>query len=499
MKNYTPVNIGQISTTLQYCQQRIEIITELIISEYPSSYSENVLSLLTSIHDVFDGISETTNALETSLNGIVGCVDLAVIDVQIAVQVLIEAFISNCDVLEKVENRSDAAMASAVYCLSSAIKTLLTSMSDLAEKIMASEEIVDVNAVNALQIIVQTILNIVDRVIYSIKYVQVFDIEGVDPNLEKLSLIIQRLANQRLNFVSKISPTIVSPISEVLDSLRSNIEQLPLRTGKGIEKLVETITRVENTVHEKNIAPAITSILNTLQPMLLNISNAIHSIEGITDSVKYSTDVSLENLIATIKCLISYIAITTNILPTVEAETIGVNIQKILCFIASNIQTLIDGITITVERTLIDLICLSPQIDKVLLEKQLLELQKLMEPVILTLEHIIRTSIQLVQNIISLASCAIGDMVGVITDDMNQLIKNLDRIVNELSGSVVDSRQLLTPDNRVDNVVDTSVSTHENIFSICIKAFEEVSRNSLELGVYFNKSIEQIRRCLIEL
>lgn len=493
MNNFTPVDIGQIGQSLQYCQQRMEIITELLVKQYPTSSAGNLLELLSSIHDVFDAISETTNMLESSLNGIVGCVDLIVLDTQIALQVLVEAFISSCDFLAETEDRSDEAIASAVYCLSSAIKTLLTSMSDLVEKILVSPEIIDANVVTGLQMVVQTILSIVDRVLFCLKRAKVIDLDGVEPSLEAFSLIIQRLANQRLNIGAKISPMLIAPLSEVMDSLKSNIDQLPLMTKNNIESLATALTIVEETVKEKNISATITLLLDTLQPMLVQLSYAIHSIQGMTDVVAYSTDISLQNVLSTVKCLSYYIAIATKML-TLESAAIGGNLQSMLCFIASSIQTLVDGVTVAVERALVDLICMSPTIDKILLEKQLLELQGLMEPIILTLENVIKTSIELVQNILSLAACAINDLSTDLIDDMNMLINNLRRIVKDIMESPLSAREQLVGDSQIDKTTGTST-----VLSICVKSFEGVALNSIKLRVFLNASIAQIRRFLIQM
>lgn len=497
MNNFTPVDIGQIGQTLQYCQQRMEIITELIVKEHPTSSAGNLLELLSAIHDVFDSISETTSLLEGSLNGIVGCVDLVVLDTQIALQVLVEAFISNCDALLKIENRSDEAMASSIYCLSSAIKTMLTYMSELVEKVLMSTERIDANVVTGLQMVVQTVLNIVDRVLYCLKRVKVMDLEGVEPSLEKFSLIVQRLANQRLNIVSKISPMIIAPITEVMESLQLNIDHLPLMTRKNVDSLVTALSHVEDTVHEKNISATITSLLDTLQPMLAQLSLAIHSIQGISDAVAYSIDISLQNLLSTVKCLAYSIAIVTKMLPTLETEAIGENLQSMLCFIASSIQSLVDGVMVAVKRALVDLICMSPTMDKLLLEQQLLQLQAAMEPVILTLENVVRTSIELVQNVLSLAACTMGDTTPDLIDDMNVLINHLHRIVKDILESALNSREMPIEDNRIDN--ESGTSTNENVLSVCIKSFEGVARNTNQLRVLFAKSIDQIRRYLVQM
>lgn len=487
-RNVRPMNVRALSQTLEYCVQRIDIITKLIVTQYPPS-AENLLALLSTIREVFDAISESTSTLEDSLNGIVGCVDLAVLDVQIAVQVLVEAFISNCDVVAGVDNRSDEAMASAVYCLSSAITTLLRCMSDLAVKIVDSDEIVDVDAVSGLQMIVQTILHIIDRVLYGVKRITVSDLEGVEPSLEKFSLIIQQLANQRMSFASKISPMIFSQISEVTDSLRSNMDHLPLLTDKSIDNVIMAVASIEDVVLEKKLTSDITSLLITLQPMLSNLSIATHSIPGITDSEAYSTDISLQNIMTTIKCLTYYFTYIKKILPTLEPSIIGGILQSTLCFMASNIQTLVDGITLVMERALIDLISLSPTLDKTVLEESLLQLKDLIEPVILTLEHVISTSIELVKNVLSLGLCVMGELIPDLIYNMNKLINNLGIIVNELTVPLVSSKQIPTTDNQRD----------EDTLTVCIKAFQGVAQNSVQLRVYFNKSIEQIRSYIIEM
>lgn len=497
MNNFTPIDIGQIGQTLQYCEQRIDVITEIIVKEYPKSSAENLLALLSAIRDVFDAISETGNKLENSLNGIVGCVDLVVLDVQIALQVLVEAFISDCDALAGTEHRSDEAITSAVYCLSSAIKMLLTSMSDLVEKISISTEIIDANAVTGLQIIQQTILNIVDRVLYCVKRMTILDLEDVKPSLEKFSLIIQRLAAQRLSFGTKISPLIITPITDVLNDLKSNVDQLPQMTRKNIDNLVTALASIEDTVHERNISATITALLDTLQPMLVELSHAIHSIQGVTDAIAYATDISLQNLMATIKCLAYYIAVASKMLSMIQTTEIGGNLQLMLCFIASNIQTLVQGVTMAVERALIDVICMSPTVDKILLEQQLLQLQGSMEPIFLMLENVIKTSIELVQNVLSLAACAMSDVSPDLIGAMNMLINNLHRIVNNIMESALDTKHTVVDGNQIET--DASAVSSVNSLSICTTAFEGVAENAIKLKVHFNKSVDLIRRYLIQM
>lgn len=497
MNNFTPIDIGQIGQTLQYCEQRIDVITELLVKQYPTSSAENLLALLSAIRDVFDVISETGNNLENSLNGIVGCVDLVVLDVQIALQVLVEAFISDCDALAGTEHRSDEAITSAVYCLSSAIKMLLTSTSDLIEKISISTETIDANAVTGLQMIQQSILNIVDRVLYCVKRITILDLEDVKPSLEKVSLIIQRLATQRLNFVTKISPLIITPITDVLNELKSNVDQLPQMTRKNIDNLVTALASVEETVNERNISATITSLLDTLQPMLGELSRAIHSIHGITDAIAYSTDISLQNLMATIKCLAYYITVASKMLSMIQTTEIGGNLQLMLCFIASNIQTLVQGVTLAVERALIDLICMSPTIDKVSLEQQLLQLQASMEPIFLMLENVIKTSIELVQNILSLAASAMSDISPDLIGAMNMLINNLQRIVKNIMASALDTKNTAVDGNQIET--DPSTVSSINSLSLCTTTFEAVAENAIKVKVYFNKSVDLIRRYLIQM
>lgn len=483
----------------------MEVITAMLVKQYPTTSTENLLALLSTIRDVFDAISVSANALENSSNGIVGCdVDLAVLDMQIALQVLVEAFISNCEYLSDVENTQnhsnhDEAIDSAIYCLSSATKTLLTSMARLVEKIVTATEVIDVNAVTGLQMIVQTILNIVDRVLYSLKRITILDLEDVEPSLEHFSLIIQRLATERLSFGSPFSPMIMSPINEILDSLKSNIDQqLPVMTRKNIESVVMALATVEDTVREKHISATIASLLDTLQPMLGELSLVIRTIAGISDAVAYSTDLSLQNLMATIKCLSYYIAIVTKVdkVPTIDPTEIAENLQPMLCFIASTIQTLVDGVTLAAERALADIICVPPTADKLELEKQLLELQVLLEPVFLTLENVVRTSILLVENILILSARAMGDLPDLVRD-INMLINNLQRIVKETLESALTRDINGIGDNQIDNGSVAVTNDDDNVLSICVTSFESVALNLVGLRLYVNKSIDQIREYLI--
>ncbi|KAJ6636263.1 hypothetical protein Bhyg_14851, partial [Pseudolycoriella hygida] len=497
MSNFPTVNIGQIGQTLQNCQQKMEVITDIVVKQRPT-LSENLLSLISAVHDSFEEISHAANSMENSLNGIVGCVDLAVLDVQIALQVLVEAFISNCDILVDSEIRSDEAIESAVFCLASATRNLLVSMSDLVEKMLISTEAFDANIVTGLQMVLQTVLNIMDRVLYSLHRITVTDSDNVVPIFEKFSLIIQRLAGQRISLNTTISSMILAPISEIIDSLKSNIQQLPVMRTKNIDSVAMALKNVEEITHEENIHTSIATILKALPLMLAEVSQAIHSVQGITDAVTYSIDVALQNLLATVKCLTFYIAIVTKMLPNVVTTEIGGNMQSMLCFIASSVQTMVDGITLAVERSLTNVICLPPTLDKLVLDARLKELQEVMEPIIVTLENVIRNSVQLVRNILSLTACAFGEITPDLVKDLNAMINNLQRIVEEIMKSALKP----TESNEIAEetvLLSTTVMNDENIFSICVKSFEEVARNGVKLRIYFNNSIDQIRKYLIKM
>lgn len=493
MNDFTPIDITQVEQTLKYCQQRIETIVELIVKQHPTPSSDNLLALLSTIHDVFDTISETTNMLESSLNGVVGCVDMVVLDVQIALQVLVEAFISNCDVLFATEYRPDEAIVSAVYCLSTAIKTLLASTSDVVEKAVNSSDSIDANVVTGLQMVDQTIINIVDRVLYCLKSIQVDGVDLDEPSLEKFSLIIQRLASQQLTLATKISPMIISPISELSDSLKSDKDLLSVATKDNVQSLLMAISSVANTANERRISTDISSLSITLHTMIVELSHRLRSIQGIT--VADSIDVSLQNLVSTIKCLTYYVAVVTEMLTTIDSVEVERNLQSSLCFVASSIQTLVDGVIIAMERSLVNVICLSPTMEKTLLGKQLFELQELMEPIILMLENVIKTSIELVQKILALAASAMDEFSPQLIRDMNMLVNNLRRIVKEIMESALITKEVLSNDTEIG----MSAEANENLLSVCAKSFEGVAHNSMNFRVYFNNSIDQIRKYLIEM
>lgn len=501
MENFPLVNLSQMAHTLQYCEKRIETVTEIVVKGYPTMTDNNLLMLLSAIREVFDAISGAANTVEISLNDVVGCVDLAVVDVQIGLQVLVEALISNCDVDEDTNTPSmkisDDATASAVYCLTSAVKNLLTSMTEMVEKMSVSSEVVDANIVPGLQMIVQTVLSIVDRVLYCLKHLTIMDLEDVEPSLEKFSLIIQRLTIQRMSFSAKISPMVTSPIADILKSLKPTVvNKLPSLSRKNVDKMVMAVASVEDQIHEKNMSESITALLDALHPMLVELSSGIHSIEGITDAVAYSSDLSLQSLMAGLKCLTYYIALVSKLGPSdVPMEDDARNIQTMLCFIASTIQTLVDGVTAAAERALVNLTCLSPTIQKSALEQKLLELQTLMEPIFLSLESVIAESLKLMQQVLVMGACAMGNQVELIKE-VDMLVNNMQRIVKEILESALSSKGIEAVDSEVSKMITKG---DDSVLTVCARSFESVAKNTVRLRAYVNESINQIRSFLIQM
>lgn len=495
LAHIAPINVTAITITLERCVHKIQYVTEMIKNQRIHQATTDILVLRSTISDVFDIISQNGNLLEYSLKDD-GCKDLAIRDVEIALQVLIDSFLSSnlddiVDAKEETqlqETESETAVSS-VYCLSTALKIFLTTASDLAHKLNTSNK----NLVNGFRTIVQSVLNIVDTVVRGLISVQALDRFSNDPSLIELSLVIAKLANPRINFFSNLTDaTVVSSLSVL--TLQQKVEHLPFITYNNIANLeVYLLSSLKDLPALHNIISAIVVRLKQLQTNLTNLSNSVHLIHKISDSVAYSSDTSMENLVVTVKCLTYYITyLPVNLFIREFHEMIGPNFQTILLLIPSNLQTLTDEISLIVERSLTDLICTSSRTDTLNLKNQLIALQTVIEPIVSIIENIIKTSIEIVRNLMNSVLTieqyypAYDSEVAVFYSDTRQFVYDLDRILKEMTKNL---------DNRLSKPART---LRETRFSICTKAFEEAAAKSIKLSALFNKSVEQIQRYLIE-
>lgn len=164
-----PVNVTQLSTTLGYSQEALKAAVSILKDQNIYFVSENVLALLPKIDIAFDAIRQNINSLESSLNLSVCIGDFGVLDVQNAVQIFIDLCISSNfedGVLPSIDAKkiSRESIASATYCLSSAIKAFIMSTSSVPKE-FASNKIM----ISGVEAIVGSVLSIIDIVLHGLK------------------------------------------------------------------------------------------------------------------------------------------------------------------------------------------------------------------------------------------------------------------------------------------------------------------------------------------
>src|SRR5262249_50698299 len=90
-----PIDIQNISNKMANGFKEIQLVTDKLLQSttLPTLNSENLLNLLSVVHDTFDSIIATTRGLEHKLNGVIGFVDLPIVNIQIALQTLIQTIV----------------------------------------------------------------------------------------------------------------------------------------------------------------------------------------------------------------------------------------------------------------------------------------------------------------------------------------------------------------------------------------------------------------------
>lgn len=478
-----PVNVTQLSTTLGYSQVALQAAVSALKDQSIFFVTENVLALRSKIDVAFDAIRRNINSLESSLNQSVCIGDFGVLDVQNALQIFIDVCVSS-NFGEGVLPSNDAMtvlkewVASAVYCLSSAIKTFMMSTSSVQKEFASNN-----NMISGVEAIVKSVASIIDIVLRGLKemkgHEQVFD----NQNLMILSSTVGKLITQRIQLLNS-EEDFTTPFTVIANTTKTSMDNLPFIMDANIAILLKFILTPQEYLPAFNNT---VSPIKILQSHLRQLSHLVHSIYKNDDLTAYSVDTSSQNLIATIAYLTSNVAdLPLELLYIREFhELIEPNLQANLLFITSSIQTLNEEITLIVERRLIDMICSSSPTDKANLQKLTIELQSSIEAIILTYENVVRSSIETVRNhmscvltIVELYEAPAYDTDALsLLSDTKQLISELDRILSKKNST-----------NSVAN---------DNGFTICVKAFDEAVRSPKKLRAFLKKSIGQINRYLM--
>lgn len=476
-----PVNLIKINTTLGYSQQAVQAATSNLKDQQIYFVGEKILGLRSSIDVAFDTISQNIIALESSLKPSVCLADFGVLDVQNALKCFIDLCVSSnfgegVVSSDEVKIFSEETIASSTYCLSSAIKTLITSA-----KAIISSKIDDKNLMDAVQAIVESVLSIIGLVLRGLKEIkgqeQIFN----NQNLISLSSAVGKLNSERF-YLSNFEDD--SLFRVIANTTKASMDNLPLIMDANIVKLLKYI------LTPQEVIPALNSSVGpvqTLQSHLRELSHLVHLIHKSADLTAYSVDISSQNLVATIAYLTNSVATLPGELVYIREfhELIEPNFQANLLFITSNIQTLSDEITLIAEQRLIDLICRSSSMDKKNLQKLSNELEISIDTIITTYEQVIRSSLEIVRNHMYCVY-AIIDVYGDSKNDTD--VQTLFRDTNKLIGDldiILSSKMLINS------------SEKDNAFSICAEAFKEAAQNPLKLKAFLKKSIEQIKRYLL--
>lgn len=476
-----PVNVTQLSTTLGYSQLAIQVAASILKDQHINLVTEKVLDLRPKIDVAFDAIRQNINALESSLSPSVCIGDFGVLDVQNALQVFIDLCITfNFEdrVVPSIDLRKNSreSVASSIYCLSSAIKTFITSTSRIKKEFISNQIMI-----SGVRAIVESVLSIIDVVLRGLKEMkgreQIFDNE----NLIGFTSAMANLISQR---VHPFDDDVITPFTVIAHTTKTNVENLPLIMVANIELLLQDISTQQEKI------PSFYSAVDPIRRLrshLRQLSQSVRSIHINANLTASSVDTSSHNLITTISYLTSSVAALQLELLYIREfhELIEPNLQANLLFITSNLRTLSDEITVIVERGLIDLICTSSSMEKTNLQKLSLELQSSIEAIILTYERVVNSSIETVRShmycvftIIDRYDIPEYDTAAqILFSDTKQLIGELDRILS--------------------NDTSTNPLTNFNAFTICAKAFEEAAQSSIKLRTFLQKSVDQIKRYLL--
>lgn len=368
-----PINIENISNEMTNGFKEVQLVTIKLLKStaLPTLNAENLLNLLSIVHDTFDAIIATARGLEHKLNGIIGVVDLPMINIQVALQTLIQTIVVNVIITKDSSDTSQNDINYSVLGVVDGIQLLLDTSYRLLSGIVTLPGNDLAKAMLCLEGIVQTILSITENLLHSLReFLSNFKIASID------GFIMPKLEVALTNSLNKLARNVTHPVTSIVKeslqpTLLSIIVKLKVNLSSVTESSLNLIKNISNPINEllstiidtQKIATRTLStipyILRTIPSSMLSVTNEIKSLNGNTIGIQSTFSVALSNTIASFHSLTSYLTLITSYGFT-KGSIIGHNTPKllsdtqiVLLLLATNIQTLIDTATQAISQSLI--------------------------------------------------------------------------------------------------------------------------------------------------
>lgn len=483
-----PINVQSISNKMTNGFKEVQTVTRklLQLTALPIINAENLFQLLSVVHEVFDKIIATARGLEHKLNGIIGVVDVPMINIQYAIQSLIQTIVVNvivtADTSENTQNNINYSLLGVVdgiqllldtvYSLLNGIHTLPGN--DLAKSILCLEGIV------------QTILSVTENLLQSLsEFLSNFKINSSDnvimPKLiTALTNSLNKLAHELNDPVTSVvkkslEPTLLAIISKFKNNLNSVTESslnLIKNISNPIKGLLATFT--DSQTMAKRTLTTIPYITRNLPSSILSLSNEIESLNGNTIGVQSTFNVALSNTIASFHSLTAYLTLITNYgLTTTTGNTSKLlsDTQIVLILLATNAQTLIDTTSQAISQSIIH--SLSSKDLKGIGEIQV-ELKDSTIKISLLLENVVKVSMRAIQTL----------LIGV-TQALQKVLHDYGESLGLVAVSIGQSLGDLTNYGNISTVI----SGHLND---AVKGFKMVLDNVENLRIYVRNTLKAI-------
>lgn len=432
--------------------KEVQSVTTKLIQRtaLPTLNAENLLKLLSVVHDVFDIIIATARGLEHKLNGIIGIIDLPMINIQIALQTLIQTIVVDVIITTDTRNTTQNDINYSLLGLVDGIQLLLDTSYRLLSGIVTLPGNDLAKAMLCLEGIVQTILSITENLLHSLReflfnFKMDSSVDGfIMPKLEvALTNSLNKLARNVSHPVTRIvkeslEPTLLAIIAKLKGDLNS-VTQSSLNLVKNISNPIDDLlaTIIDSQKFATRTLTSIPYIMRTIPSSMLSLSNEIKLLNGNTVGVQSTFNVALSNQIASFHSLASYLTVitsygfSTNVRDT---SKLLYDTQIVLVLLATNVQTLIDTATQATSQSLIHSLS-----SKHL--KQIGELVALKESILkvsLLLEDIVKVHLRAMQTLLSGVSQALRKVLTEYSDSLVLVSVNMKHFLGDLGNVIED-------------------------------------------------------------
>lgn len=485
-----PIDIESISNTMANGFKDVQSATIklLNLTALPTVNAENLFNLLSVVHDVFDVIIATARGLEHKLNGIVGIIDLPMINIQVALQTLIQTIVVNVIVTADTSVTAQNDINYSLLGVVDGIQVLLDTAYGLLGGIVTLPGNDLAKSMLCLEGIVQTILSITENLLHSLrKFLSHFKIDTSDnfvmPQLEvALTNSLNKLARNDTHPVTSVVKESLEPILlGIIVKLKGNLSSVTVSSLDLVKNISKPINDLLATITDKIATRTLTTIpyiTRTMPSSMLSITNEIESLQGNTIGVQSTFHVALSNLIASFHSLTSYLTLIARYGFTAivhDTPKLLSDTQIVLLLLATNIQTLIDTATQAISQSVIHS----------LRSKNLTEIGELQVSTMtisLLLENVVKVHMRAMQTLLSGVSQALRKVLTDYSQSLASVAVNIKHSLGDL-GNVIDDVLTGTIGN---------ISTDLGRLSDAVKGFKMVVDNVDDLRIFVRNTFRAI-------